>query len=191
MGLITSETFPTSHSTTPSHQDISTVTDTNANQSLLLNAARSKAASLKPGDIRRVLSDSLSSKDSTSNKLKITMHIMYRVSQQVHHPSIGALVDRGANGGIAGNDVRIISKTDRTVDVSGIDNHEMNNLPIVTVGGTVCTQRGEVIVILNQMARVPNGKTILSSIQMESFGINIDDRSMKLHVVLQCLTSPE
>ena len=73
------------------------------------------------------------------------------------------MVDRGANGGTAGNDVRTISKTDRDVDVSGIDNHEMNNLPIVTVGGTVCTQDGEVIVILNQMARGPNKKTVLSS----------------------------
>ena len=36
----------------------------------------------------------------------------------------GALVDRGANGGLAGKEVRVIATTDRCVDISGIDMHE-------------------------------------------------------------------
>jgi hypothetical protein len=60
----------------------------------------------------------------------------YRVSN--HHASNvgrrGALVDRGANGGLIGNDVRIMCTTDREVDVSEIDNHQMNNLRIATAG---------------------------------------------------------
>ena len=56
----------------------------------------------------------------------------------------------------------------------------MNNLPIVTVGGVTTTQRGQVIVILNQFAHVPNGKTIISSIQMEAFGNQVDEKSIKL-----------
>ena len=55
----------------------------------------------------------------------------------------GALVDRGANGGICGNDVRVIEKSHRIVDVRGIDNHEIPNIPIVTAGGVVNTQSGE------------------------------------------------
>ena len=49
-------------------------------------------------------------------------------------------MDRGANGGIAGDDVRIIEKSDRTVDVRGIDNHQITNIPIVTAGGVIKTQ---------------------------------------------------
>ena len=52
----------------------------------------------------------------------------------------GALVDRGANGGICGNDVRIISKTGRSVDVQGINNHQITDIPIVTAGAVVKTQ---------------------------------------------------
>ena len=59
----------------------------------------------------------------------------------------GALVDRGANGGICGNDVRIISKSGRMVDVQGIDNHQVVDIPIVTGGAVVSTQRGPVILI--------------------------------------------
>ena len=52
----------------------------------------------------------------------------------------GALVDRGANGGLAGSDVRIIARTDREVNVSGIDNHQMMNLNFVSAGGVVQSQ---------------------------------------------------
>ena len=35
-----------------------------------------------------------------------------------------SLVDRGANGGVAGSDVRVIeTHSDRKVDIHGIDNH--------------------------------------------------------------------
>jgi hypothetical protein len=43
----------------------------------------------------------------------------------------GALVDRGANGGIAGSDCRIIEVNDqpqRFVNVEGIDGHVMTNV---------------------------------------------------------------
>ena len=50
-----------------------------------------------------------------------------------HHSHVtsrrGALVDHGANGGICGNDVRVISKTGQTVDVQGIDNHQIVDIP--------------------------------------------------------------
>ena len=77
-----------------------------------------------------------------------------------------ALVDRGANGGICGNDVRVISKTGQTVDVQGVDNHQIVDIPIVTAGAVVKTQRGSVILIMNQYAHVGNSKTIHSCGQM-------------------------
>ena len=37
----------------------------------------------------------------------------------------GALVDRGANGGVAGADTRVIQASRRYVDITGIDNHKI------------------------------------------------------------------
>jgi hypothetical protein len=34
-----------------------------------------------------------------------------------------SLVDRGANGGVAGNDVRVLFKTFHNLDIKGIDNY--------------------------------------------------------------------
>ena len=43
---------------------------------------------------------------------------------QVNQGRHGSLVDRGANGGLAGSDVRVLSISSRKCTVSGIDNHE-------------------------------------------------------------------
>ena len=58
-------------------------------------------------------------------------------------------MNRGANGGLTGSDVRIISRTDRTVDVHGIDDHQMINLPIVTAGGIAKTLDGDIILVMH------------------------------------------
>ena len=54
----------------------------------------------------------------------------------------GALVDRGANGSIIGNNARIIRKLDQEVDVTGIDNHELNSLKMVDAAAKAYSQRG-------------------------------------------------
>ena len=54
---------------------------------------------------------------------EVGKHIIYCLSK-VSHSSEDSLVDREANGGVAGNDVTVIAKyPDRTVDIRGIDNH--------------------------------------------------------------------
>jgi hypothetical protein len=77
---------------------------------LLINAAKgSRPNPLPPGDIHRILS-------KNSKCLVNLVHIEYKVSY--HQASSGqslSLVDRGANGGVAGEDVRIIFKTGQTV----------------------------------------------------------------------------
>ena len=74
---------------------------------------------------------------STNRHINLA-HIEYRVSL---HDSLTAkslsLIDRGANGGVAGEDVRIIFRTNRNVDIKGIDNHHVNDIGIGTVGGVV------------------------------------------------------
>jgi hypothetical protein len=92
-----------------------------------------------------------------------------------------------ANGGIAGSDTRRISDTGRTVDVVGIDDHELPSISIVSAGAVVSTHLGPAIVILNQYGWYPAGGTVHSSGQMEHFGNIVDDRSMvvggRQHVV--------
>ena len=59
-------------------------------------------------------------------------HLLYHVAQakQAQH---GLLVDRGANGGLAGSDVRILSKSSRKCTVTGIDQYQINGLDIASV----------------------------------------------------------
>jgi hypothetical protein len=93
---------------------------------------------------------------------------------------VASLVDRGANGGLAGADCRVLEKSSRTVDVSGIDNHMINDLPIVTAAGLVTSTKGPLIVIMHQYAYSGQGKTIHSSGQLEHYQTKVDDRSIKV-----------
>ena len=86
--------------------------------------------------------------------------------------------------------MRVITTTDRRVDISGIDNHQLTGLRIVTAGGVIPTQRGDVIGIFHQYASVPQGRSIHSCVKLESFGIRVYDRS-KLLGGKQALVTPE
>jgi hypothetical protein len=62
----------------------------------------------------------------------------YLVSKHDHNSNM-SLVDRGANCGVAGNDVSVLFKTFRNMDIKGIDSFQLTNVPIGTVGGVVST----------------------------------------------------
>ena len=113
---------------------------------------------------------------------EITMaeRIVYRVSESKTLDKRGSLIDRGANGGMVGNDVRVIDKTGRHVDVKGIDSHTVNGLEIVTAAGLVATNKGPRIVIMHQYAYLGHGKTIHSAGQIEWFKHDISDKSVKV-----------
>jgi hypothetical protein len=51
----------------------------------------------------------------------------------------------------------------------------VSNLELITAGAKVMTQNGPIIVIMNQCARMANGKTIHSSGQMEQNKIVVID----------------
>ena len=51
--------------------------------------------------------------------------------QHANHTN-NQLVDCGANGGLAGSDMHVIHKTHRKINISGIDNHEVTGLDVVT-----------------------------------------------------------
>ncbi|CAJ1961165.1 unnamed protein product [Cylindrotheca closterium] len=153
---------------------------------------------LKPGDIKRLMSDKLADvpskpkgkQEAKQHEIVIdgktyrsvnTATIRYSVTNHINtrKKQLG-LCDQGANGGIAGDDVIILSKTNRSVDVQGIDNHQVTDVSIVTSAGYTDTQRGPAILIMNQFASIGKGQSILSSPQMEHFGVEVDDRSSKV-----------
>ena len=152
---------------------------------LLINAAKSRGKTLPPGDIRRVMSKS-------STRTINMAHIAYRVS---FHDSITvnklSLIDRGANGGVAGEDVRVIFRTSRTVDIKGIDNHHVNDIGIGTVGGVVQTQHGPVIAIMHQYALLGKGTSIHSPSQLEWYKNDVNDKSIRVPGGLQQIITLE
>ena len=106
---------------------------------------------------------------------------VYRVSEhRTTCRSRGSLIDRGANGGILGNDARVFRKSvpPREVDVTGIDNHEINSLRIVDASARVLTQHGPAILILQQYAYHGLGTTIHSAGQIEHYKNRVNDRSV-------------
>jgi hypothetical protein len=107
-------------------------------------------------------------------------HQVYRIANYKACKKGETLLDCGANGGLAGSNVRVINKTGRSVDVIGIDNHKVNDQPIVTAGVVVNSQRGPVIAILHQYAYVGKGKTIHLSAQLEWYKNDVNDKSMKI-----------
>ena len=101
----------------------------------------------------------------------------YIASQHLSQKYTGSLIDSGANGGISGDDVMVISEDpNKKVDVSEIGNGEIRDAPICTVLGLIETNKGPVIGMFNQYSHSREGKTIHSVIQMESFGIIVNDR---------------
>ena len=99
--------------------------------------------------------------------------------QHAHHTN-QQLVDRGANGGLAGSDMHVIHKTHRKINIQGIDNHEVTGLDVVTAATLLNTSQGKVIGIFNEYAYLGKGSSIHSSGQLEWFKTNVDEKSVKV-----------
>ena len=90
------------------------------------------------------------------------------------------LVDRGAIGGLAGSDMRVIHKPHRKINIQGIDNHEVTGFDVVTASTLLNTSQGKVIGIFNEYAYLGKGSSIHSSGQLEWFKTNVDEKSVKV-----------
>ena len=121
-------------------------------------------------DITKVLSA------KRSRQIQVCKHYIF---QHANHTN-NQLVDRGANGGLAGSDMRVIYKTHRKINISGIDNHEVNGLDVVTVATLLNTSLGKVIGIFNEYAHLGKGSSIHSSGQLEWFKTHVDEKSIKV-----------
>ena len=105
----------------------------------------------------------------------------YRSSHgKFYKPMTGSLMDSGANGGMAGNDVKIIAYHDHDrAQVKGIAGNCLADLPIVTAAGFIELTEGPVIGIFHQYAYYGKRKTIHSVPQIEHFDIKVDCTSRK------------
>ena len=132
---------------------------------------------IDPTDIQNVMSvshakRSISSHDSSRKIHTHQRYVFTRVNQSNHH-----LIDRGANGGLAGADVRVIHTTPRKINIVGIDDHELTGLNVVTAAALLDTQKGPIIGIFHEYALLGKGKSIHASGQMEWLNCQVDDRS--------------
>ena len=93
-------------------------------------------------------------------------HITYHVAQakQAKH---GSLVDRGATGGLADSNVRVLSTSSRKCTVTVIDNHEIPGLDLVQCVALVQTNHGIVNLIMNEYAFYGRGHSIHLSGQID------------------------
>ena len=117
------------------------------------------------------------SETETSHR-QMNARITYHVAQanQAKH---GSLVDRGANGGLAGSDVRVLSISSRKCTVTGIDNHEIPGLEFVQCASLVQTNHGMVNLIMNEYAYYGRGH-MHSSGQIERYTNIVDDKSVQV-----------
>jgi hypothetical protein len=125
--------------------------------------------------------------------VQISNHnINYNVSYHQATSHTGTLVDGGASGGFSGNDVRVLETTDKLADVTGIADSVVHDIPIATVAGVLPSQQGPIIGIFHQYAHHGTGRTIHSIQQLESFGIQVFERSkMSAQDNKQCMITPD
>ena len=100
------------------------------------------------------------------------MNYAYQYTQHVVHTEYqGALVDSGANGGMARSDTHILATVPHAfVDITGIGGEVLQCLPIVQGASIVHTvDEGPVILIMSQYAHKPDSKSIHSKSQIEHF----------------------
>ena len=117
--------------------------------------------------------------ENQSPTRQVNSHITFHVAQanQAVHESF---VDRGANGCLAGSDVRVLNTSSRHCTVTSIDNHEIPGLDIVHCAVLVNTNHGIVNLIMNEYAYYGKGHSIHSSGQIEWYTNTVDDKSGQL-----------
>jgi hypothetical protein len=91
-----------------------------------------------------------------------------------------ALIDQCANGSICGVDKLVLEGSERFVNVFGLAGHKVSQLRIITAQALTSTHKEIFIATFHQMALLGNGKSILSCLQMEADGADINDRPHSL-----------
>ena len=91
-----------------------------------------------------------------------TWHFYHKTARSVQSGKllIPHLIDRGANGGLAGADMRVLHKPNRKMNIVGIDDHELTGLNVVAAAALMDTQKGPIIGIFHEYAHLGKGRSI-------------------------------
>ena len=140
----TSQTYTTTDSqiSASAHPPIYTIkTETTPSDPLLAMVHQSiHTSDDDASDISNVLSV------KRSRQIQVCQRYLF---QRANHTN-QQLVDRDANGGLAGSDMHVIHKTHRKINILGIDNHKVSGLDVVTAATLLNTSQGKVIGIFNE-----------------------------------------
>lgn len=159
---------------------------TPAHQGIIQQATTQHTPEVSSADIRSIMS-SMRARGQTQSQVvvdNVTCNFsiqalrIYRMSHSQQPKYLGALMDSGANGGMAGRDLRVLAETGGRAQIEGIAGN-LSDLQLVTAAGVIETTQGPVIGIFHQYAHYPEGKTIHSVPQWEAFNITVDCRSRK------------
>jgi hypothetical protein len=191
---------------TPTRQITQVRHDVSTHEDPLLTLATGRPPA-HPGDIRRILAanQTPTSRDETppvtddnllmvngrqyrAYQCRIIYHMITYTLMKQALQKLASLIDRGANGGLAGGDVRVLERSDRRVSITGIDNHQITGLHIVTCAGTTISHRGPIVLIMHQYAYLGHGKTIHSCGQLEHYKIEVHDRSANVGGLQRIIT---
>ena len=177
---------PSPPSPTSSHMDSGP--STLLRQMMSTASARSQPPS---GDSRGTTS--FAGHQSNIRRVNTTVYrYSYDLNEQRLTGSLGALMDSGANGGLVGNDTRVLSVVPNAhVDITGVTGSPITKLNLVQSASLVDTvDEGKIVLIMSQYAHQPDGKTIHSKSQLEHFGCFVHD-SAKRAGGKQCVYTPE
>ena len=144
---------------------------------------------IDPTDIQNVMpvyyaKRNISSHDSSRQIQTHQRYVFARVNQSNHHH-----IDRGANGGLSGADMKVIHTTPRKINIVGIDDHELTGLNVVTAATLLDTQKDPIIGVFHEYAHLGKGRSIHAAGQMEWFNCQVDDRSKLVGGAQQIETS--
>ena len=120
----------------------------------------------------------INGKPYKASDYSINLHVLYESTTCNNLENTSALIDCGSNGGIAGNDVCVISfHPDMHANVGNIGNiKQFTNLPLATAGGVVASSIGPVVIVLPFYTYTGQDTTIICLNQLEYHGNNDDDR---------------
>ena len=121
-------------------------------------------------------------RDTTTPKPRRHINrVSYRITTQDRQAAYpGALMDSGANRGMARFDTRLLATVLHAhVDITGVGGDILQRLPLVQCASMVDTiDEGPIILILSQYAHKPSAKTIHSKSQVEHFGRIVYDSAL-------------
>ena len=132
---------------------------------------------IDPTDIQNLMSVSQAKRNMSSHESPRQIQFHQRYVFAGVHQTNHQLIHRGANGGLAGADMRVIHTTPRKINIVGIGDHELTGLNVVTAATLLDTQKGPIIGVFHEYAHLGKGRSIHAAGQLEWFNCKVDDRS--------------